>query len=187
MLVQGNERFVENKQLERDLVAQVKATAKWQYPYAVVLGCMDSRVPPEIVFDQGIGDIFSCRIAGNIVDNDSLGSMEFACKVAGAKLILVLGHTDCRAVISACDHVQLGHLTGLLQKVKPAIDITATEGERNSKNKAFVEGVSKNNVLLAVKTIRESPILKELIDKGELLIVGGMYDVDTGKVTVYEE
>lgn len=187
MLIQGNQRFLESKQVQRDLAGQVKATAKGQYPYAVVLGCMDSRVPPETVFDQGIGDIFSCRIAGNIVDQDFIGSMEYACKVVGAKMILVLGHTDCGAIKGACDHVELGALTGLLEKIKPPIDMTSTDGERNSHNKVFVEGVSKNNVLLGVKTIRESPILKELIDKGELLVVGGMYDVESGKVKIYEE
>ena len=188
MLMQGNERFVENKLLTRNLQEQVKQTSKGQYPFAVVLGCIDSRVSNEIIFDQGIGDIFSARIAGNITDEDLIGSMEFGCKITGAKLILVLGHSDCGAVKGACDNVELGNLTYLLQKIKPAVDMTKTDGERNSKNKSFVEAVSKNNVLLAVRTIKDkSPVLKDMVDKGELMIVGAMYDVQTGKVTVYED
>src|SRR6266508_2059983 len=129
MLMQGNERFVENKLLTRNLQEQVKQTSKGQYPFAVVLGCIDSRVSNEIIFDQGIGDIFSARIAGNITDEDLIGSMEFGCKITGAKLILVLGHSDCGAVKGACDNVELGNLTYLLQKIKPAVDMTKTDGE----------------------------------------------------------
>lgn len=187
MLIQGNERFLESQQLTRDLHGQVKATSKGQYPFAVVVGCMDSRVPEQVIFDQGLGDVFTLRVAGNIVDEDFLGSMEYGCKVVGAKLILVLGHTDCGAVKGACDNVELGNLTNLLEKLKPAVEMTASDGERNSHNKTFVNAVAKNNVLLAIRTIKEkSPILKDMADRGDIMIVGGMYDVQTGRVTIYE-
>jgi carbonic anhydrase len=188
VLKTGNARFVAGTPLHRDFPAQVKATASGQYPLAVVLSCLDSRQPIEIVLDQGIGDIFSARVAGNVLDDDILGSMEFACKVSGAKLIAVVGHSNCGAVKGAIDDVQLGNLTGLLAKIKPALDaIPAAVQPRTSKNYAFVDAVSETNVRLVMKEIREhSPILREMLDKGEIQLVGGMYDLATGKVQFYD-
>ena len=184
----GNARFVAGKPLHRDFPAQVKATASGQYPFAVVLSCLDSRQPVEIVFDQGIGDIFSARVAGNVLKYDILGSMEFACKVSGAKLIAVVGHSNCGAIKGAIDDVDLGNLTGLLTKIKPAIDaVPADVQPRTSKNYSFVDQVSEANVRLVMKEIPEhSPILREMIDKGEIKLVGGMYDLSTGKVQFYD-
>lgn len=184
----GNDRFVTDKPLHRDFPAQVKATAAGQYPFAVVLSCLDSRQPIEIVLDQGVGDIFSARVAGNVLNDDILGSMEFACKASGSKLIAVIGHSNCGAVKGAIDDVQLGNLTGLLTKIKPAIDAVPEDDQaRNSKNYKFVDEVSEANIKLVLKEIRErSPILREMIDKGEIGIVGGMYDLKTGKVQFYE-
>jgi carbonic anhydrase len=184
----GNARFVAGNPLHRDFQAQLKATAVGQYPFAVVLSCMDSRQPIEIVLDQGVGDIFSARIAGNVLDEDILGSMEFACKVAGSKLIAVIGHSNCGAIKGTIDDVELGNLTGLLIKIKPAIDaVPADVQPRNSKNSAFVDQVSEANVRLVMKEIRErSPILREMIDKGEIKLVGGMFDLSTGKVQLYD-
>ena len=160
-------------------------TATGQYPYAVVLGCIDSRVPPEIVFDQGIGDIFAPRIAGNFVNTDILGSMEFATAVAGSKLIVVLGHTSCGAVKGACDDVKLGNLTPMLENIMPAVHaVDEVIGERNSKNAKFVNDVAHMNVKLTIENILEqSPVMKELVDNGKLMVVGAMHDVETGKVT----
>lgn len=186
MLKDGNQRFVDAKPVSRNLLEQVKATAQKQYPYAVILSCIDSRVPAEIVFDQGIGDFFSVRLAGNITDVDVLGSMEFACKITGAKLIVVMGHSNCGAIKGAIDDAKLGNLTELLAKIKPAVDETKTDGERTSKNHEFVENVSKQNVLDVMKQIREkSPVLDEMIKNGEVKLVGGMYDLETGKVEFY--
>jgi len=184
----GNERFVMGAPLHRDFPAHIEATASGQYPIAVVLSCLDSRQPIEIVLDQGIGDIFSARIAGNVVNDDILGSMEFACKVSGAKLIAVIGHNNCGAVKGAIDNVELGNLTGLLDKIKPAIDaVPADVQPRTTKNAAFVDDVAEANVKLVIKEIRErSPILREMLDKGEIGIVGGMYDLNTGRVQFYE-
>ena len=174
------------KLISRDLSEQVKATAKAQYPYAVILSCIDSRVPPEIIFDQGIGDFFSIRLAGNVVNEDVLASMEFACKITGAKLILVLGHSDCGAIKGAIDDAKMDNLTALLDKIKPAVEKTKTDGERNSKNSDFVEDVSKQNVLDAMKMIREkSKVLDDMVKNGEIEIKGGMYDLETGKVEFY--
>lgn len=185
MLKEGNERFVKGKMAKRDLMQQVSQTAGGQYPHAVVLGCIDSRVPPELVFDQGIGDIFAPRIAGNFVNKDILGSMEFATKVAGSKVIVVLGHSSCGAVKGACDNVELGNLTHTLKNLMPAVHgVEEVVGERNSKNKAYVEDVSHLNVKLTVQNILEqSPIMKEMVDQGELMVVGAMHDVATGRVT----
>jgi carbonic anhydrase len=184
----GNARFVAGKPLVRNLPAQVKATASGQYPFAVVLSCLDSRQPIEIVLDQGIGDIFSARVAGNVLDDDILGSMEFACKVSGAKLIAVIGHSNCGAIKGAVDDVDLGNLTGLLAKIKPAIDMVPADVQpRTSKNYAFVNEVAEANVKLVMKEIRErSPILREMLDQGEIGLVGGMYDLSTGKVQFYK-
>ena len=185
-LIEGNQRFTSKKQIVRDLSLQVEQTSSGQYPFATVLSCIDSRVPAELVFDQGIGDIFSVRIAGNFVNTDILGSMEFACKLAGTKLILVLGHTACGAVKGACDHAELGNLTGMLSKLFPAVEaITSpTEpAERTSANIDFVNAVGTKNVELTIEKIRqESPVLAEMENNGEIQIVGGMYDLASGKV-----
>lgn len=188
ILLEGNQRFVNNLKVNRNLLQQVNETAEGQYPFAVILSCIDSRTSAELIFDQGLGDIFSIRIAGNILNEDIMGSMEFACKVAGSKLIVVLGHTNCGAVKGACDHVQLGHLTGLVNKITPAVDGISYNGERSSKNREFVELVAEKNVRQVTREIREkSPILRELMEQGEIGLVGGMYNVETGIVEFYEE
>ena len=185
----GNARFVSGHPLHRDMLEDVKTTAAGQYPIAVVLSCLDSRKPIEIVLDQGIGDIFSARIAGSVVNDDILGSMEFACKVSGAKLIVVMGHSNCGAVKGAIDNVELGNLTGLLDKIKPAISDVPDDGQpRTSKNLEFVDKVAEANVRLVMKQIPErSPILKEMIDSGQVGLVGGMYDLETGKVRFFNQ
>jgi carbonic anhydrase len=191
ILQEGNARFVKNLKAQRDLLAQVNATRDGQWPFATVLSCIDSRTSTELVFDQGLGDVFSIRIAGNIVNTDILGSMEFACKVAGSKLIVVLGHTKCGAVKGACDHVEMGNLTELLSKLQPAVyseSETTAADKRNSKNGKFVENVASLNVKRGVKNIIErSFILEEMLDKGEIGIVGAMYNIDTGKVEFYKD
>lgn len=191
ILQEGNARFIKNLKAQRDLLAQVNDTREGQWPFATVLSCIDSRTSTELVFDQGLGDVFSIRIAGNIVNTDILGSMEFACKVAGSKLIVVLGHTKCGAVKGACDHVEMGNLTELLSKLQPAVysesETTAVD-KRNSKNGKFVENVSALHVRRSVKNIIErSFILEEMLDKGEIGIVGAMYNIETGKVKFYED
>ena len=184
-LMEGNKRFTENKMYQRDYSAQIEKTSGGQWPQAVILGCIDSRVPVETVFDQGVGDIFTARVAGNFENTDILGSMEYSCKVAGSKLVLVLGHEACGAVKAACDHVELGNITHLLSNIQPAVKATKTDGERNSKNDSFVAGVVENNVKLTVDRIREkSPILKEMEENGEIKILGGVYSISTGKVTL---
>jgi carbonic anhydrase len=189
ILKDGNERFVNNLKVNRNLLQQVNETRDGQWPFAVVLSCIDSRTGAELVFDQGLGDIFSIRIAGNVVNDDIIGSMEFGCKVAGAKIIVVLGHSKCGAVKGACDSVQLGKLTGLLDKIQPAIEEEQeTKINRTSSNHDFVEHVAEINVHLNMKMILDkSPILKEMVDKGEIGLVGAMYDVAIGKVDFYEE
>ncbi len=189
ILKEGNERFVSNLKFNRNLLQQVNETRDGQWPFAVVLSCIDSRTSAEWVFDHGLGDIFRVRFAGYIVNEDILGSMEFACKVAGSKFIVVLGHTKCGAVKGACDHVELGNLTTLLAKLQPAVSCeTQTTLNRNSSNAVFVENVAKINVEEAVGEIQaKSPILKEMIDKGEIGICGAMYNVETGQVEFYEQ
>lgn len=189
VLRKGNERFVNNLKTNRNLLQQVNETSEGQHPLAIVLSCIDSRTSAELVFDQGLGDIFSCRIAGNVLNDDILGSMEFACKVAGAKAIVVLGHTKCGAVKGACDGVQLGNLTTLLDKIQLAIDLeTETYADRSSNNSVFVERVAELNVMLVKRQIMErSPLLSEMIAQSEVALVGGMYDVDSGAVTFYHE
>jgi len=184
-LKEGNARFVANRQASRDLMEQVRITGEGQYPFAVVLGCVDSRVSPELVFDQGIGDIFSARVAGNFVNTDILGSMEFACKVAGSKAIVVLGHTKCGAIMGACDNVQLGNLTGMLSNLLPAVDAVPAPPEGpTSQNAEFVQQVADKNVELTIEAIKkQSPVLNEMLENGEIAIVGAMYDVETGKVS----
>ncbi|NDV41948.1 carbonic anhydrase family protein [Flagellimonas sediminis] len=186
-LKEGNERFQNNLKANRNLLQQVNETKDGQFPFATILSCIDSRVSAELVFDQGLGDIFSIRIAGNFVNQDILGSMEFACKLAGTKLIVVLGHTSCGAVKGACDHARLGNLTSLINKIEPAVYATKEpkdEELRNSKNSDFVDAVAVKNVEMALENIRnQSVILKEMEQKGEIAIVGAMYDLSDGKVT----
>ncbi len=184
-LKEGNERFVRNDLTARDHSAQVRKSTKSQFPKAIVLSCVDSRVPVEDVFDRGIGDIFVARVAGNFVNDDILGSMEFACKVSGSKLIMVMGHEHCGAVKAAVDDVKLGNITSMLSKIKPAVDMVEYEGERTSKNQEFVHMASESNVRNTIMEIRkQSPILKEMEEKGEIKIIGGLYDMDDGKVTI---
>lgn len=189
LLKEGNKRFVNNLKVNRNLLQQANETSDGQHPFAVILSCIDSRTSAELIFDQGLGDIFSVRIAGNIINEDILGSMEFGCKVAGSKIIVVLGHTKCGAVKGACDHVEMGNLTALLTKIRPAVDDeNITTENRNSSNSVFVENVTTINVKRTVKSIMErSPILKEMIDSGQIGIVGGIHDIATGEVTFYPE
>jgi carbonic anhydrase len=189
VLRKGNERFVNNLKANRNLLQQVNETSDGQHPMAIVLSCIDSRTSAELIFDQGLGDIFSCRIAGNVLNDDILGSMEFACKVAGAKAIVVLGHTRCGAVKGACDGVRMGNLTSLLEKIEEAVELeTETLDERNSTNAEFVERVASLNVMLVKRQIMEwSPVLAEMVANSEIAIVGGMYDVESGAVSFYEE
>jgi len=184
ILKDGNKRFMNNNLTERDHSAMVRNAASGQYPKAVILSCLDSRIPVEDVFDRGIGDLFVGRVAGNFVNEDLLGSMEFGCKVSGAKLILVLGHKSCGAVKSAIDNIKLGNITAMLSKIKPAVDMSQDfQGDKTSKNEAFVEYVAKNNIKHTIETIKaKSPILKEMADKGEIKIVGAYYDINTGQV-----
>lgn len=185
-LKKGNERFRAGKMAPHDYLAQKRSSASGQYPAAVVLGCIDSRVPAELVFDAGIGDTFNARIAGNVVNDDLLGSMEFACAAAGAKLVLLLGHTACGAVKGAIDDVVLGNLTGLLARIKPAIPATKFDGEKSSKNAAYVDAVARTNVGLALENIRaRSSILADLEKKGSIGITGAMYDLSNGKVEFF--
>lgn len=186
ILKDGNKRFVNNLKANRNLLQQVNETAEGQFPFAVILSCIDSRTSAELCFDQGLGDIFSVRIAGNFVNQDILGSMEFACKVAGSKLVVVLGHTQCGAIKGACDHVELGNLTALLAKIQPAVDAVKMDGERSSKNAKFVQAVADKNVDLALEQIRaNSPILKEMEDKNEIAVVSAMYDLSSGEVVFH--
>jgi len=189
LLKEGNKRFVNNLKVNRNLLQQANETSDGQHPFAVILSCIDSRTSAELIFDQGLGDIFSVRIAGNIVNEDILGSMEFGCKVAGSKIIVVLGHTKCGAVRGACDHVEMGNLTALLTKIRPAVDDEMTTIEnRNSNNAEFVENVAAINVKRTVRSIMErSTILKEMIDKGQIGIIGGTHDISTGVVTFYPD
>jgi len=187
LLKEGNQRFVTRKMANRDLLDQVNDTASGQYPFATVLSCIDSRVSAELIFDQGVGDIFSARVAGNIVNEDLLGSIEFACKLAGTKVLVILGHTACGAVKGACDGAKLGNLTILLDKIMPAVNAISQPsdpGQRNSKNIDFVNDVAVKNVHMTIENTRNmSPVLKELEDNGDIKIVGAMYDINNGKVT----
>jgi carbonic anhydrase len=188
-LKEGNQRFVNNLKFNRNLLQQVNETRNGQWPFAVILSCIDSRTSAELIFDQGLGDVFSVRIAGNIANEDILGSMEFACKVAGSKLIMVLGHSKCGAVKGACDNVQMGNLTTLLSKLQPSVNNeTATKENRTAANAVFVENVAAINVKQTVSLIRQkSTILNEMIEKGEIGICGAMYDVEKGNVEFYED
>jgi carbonic anhydrase len=189
-LKEGNKRFQANHKADRNLKEQVADTSGGQYPFATILSCIDSRVSSELIFDQGIGDVFSARIAGNFVNDDILGSMEFACKLAGTKLIVVLGHTACGAVKGACDDVKLGKLTGMLEKIKPAVNSVSEPEDpslRNSSNIEFVNNVAEKNVHLTIDKIKaDSEVLDKMVQNNEINIVGGMYDVQSGAVTFYE-
>lgn len=189
-LKEGNQRFQNNLKANRNLLEQVNDTSDGQFPFATILSCIDSRVSAELVFDQGLGDIFSVRIAGNFVNEDILGSMEFACKLAGTKLIVVLGHTSCGAIKGACDDAKMGNLTKLIEKITPAVNAVTEPKEaslRNSKNSDFVDNVSKKNVELTIDRIHaESPILTEMEKNGEIKIIGAMYDINTGAVDFFE-
>lgn len=186
-LIRGNERFLSGNLNALEIEKRIANSAKGQYPKAAVLSCVDSRVPVELIFDQGIGDIFVARVAGNIIDEELVGSMEFAARLAGARLMFVLGHSSCGAIKAACDGAQLGHLTTVLARIQPAVD--AVKGfkpeERNSANKEFVEKVCEEHVRQTIATIREgSPVLAEMEASGQIRIVGGIYSLDTGKVTL---
>lgn len=189
LLKDGNKRFVNNLKVNRNLLQQANETSDGQHPFAVILSCIDSRTSAELIFDQGLGDIFSVRIAGNIINEDILGSMEFACKVAGAKIIVVLGHTKCGAVKGACDHIEMGNLTALLSKLQPAVYDEQTETQnRNSNNADFVEKVALINVKRSVTAIiQRSPILKEMIENGGVGIVGAIHDISNGEVSFVDE
>lgn len=190
-LKEGNERFVKNLKVNRNLLQQANETRDGQFPFAIILSCIDSRTSAELIFDQGLGDVFSVRIAGNIVNTDILGSLEFACKIAGSKLIVVLGHTKCGAIKGACDHAEMGNLTELLAKIQPSVYLekeTQDEDKRNSKNATFVENVADINVAQTVKAITSrSTILAEMLENGEIGIIGGKHDLATGKVEFFEE
>ena len=190
-LKEGNARFVNNLRVSRDLLQQANATRDGQWPFATIVSCIDSRTSAELIFDQGLGDIFSVRIAGNVINTDIIGSLEFACHVAGSKLIVVLGHSSCGAIKGACDHVELGNLTELLSKIQPAVyeeNQTPDPAQRNSKNAAFVENVADLNVRRSVRSIvNRSPILERLIAAGKVGIIGGKHDLASGEVSFFED
>lgn len=189
LLIKGNQRFVNNLKINRNLLQQANETSDGQHPFAVILSCIDSRTSVELIFDQGLGDVFSVRIAGTIMNEDILGSLEFGCKVAGAKIIVVLGHTKCGAVKGACDDIEMGNLTTLLKKIAPAVaaEKTVTEN-RTSLNSEFVEKVAAINVRKTVQAIMEgSPILSQMIENGACGIIGGNHDISTGEVSFYTD
>ncbi len=186
MIKDGNHRFVTNLKMNRNLLQQVNDTSDEQYPFAFILSCIDSRTSAELIFDQGLGDIFSCRIAGNILNEDILGSMEFACKVAGAKLVMVLGHSECGAIKGACNNVKMGNLTGLLKKIQVVVKRVSKMGQVNTKSQDFVELVSKENVKNVLNNIpKKSKIIRDLVKDKKIIIVGAMYDISSGKVDFY--
>ena len=188
-LKEGNMRFLKNLKADRDLLKQVNQTSEGQFPFAAILSCIDSRTSAELIFDQGLGDIFSIRIAGNILNKDILGSMEYACSIANSKIIVVLGHTKCGAITSACNNTRAGNLTAMLKKIKPAIKLEKSTGfNRNGDNIEFVNKVSRLNIDHSIQQIRrQSNILYQLEQKGKIMIVGAMYDIDTGAVTFFDE
>jgi carbonic anhydrase len=191
ILKEGNGRFVKNLKANRNLLQQANETREGQWPFAVILSCIDSRTSAELIFDQGLGDIFSIRIAGNIVNTDIIGSIEFACKIAGSKLIVVMGHTHCGAIKGACNHVEMGNLTELLSKIQPAVyqeTITTDVDKRNADNEIFVENVCTINVKRSVKTVVDrSYILEQMIEKGEVAIIGAKHNLESGSVEFFEE
>lgn len=187
LLLEGNSRYMKNELSARDYPAQIKNSTKGQHPEAIILSCIDSRVPVENIFDRGIGDLFVARVAGNFVNEDILGSMEYACKVSGSKLIMVLGHEHCGAVKSAVDDVKLGNITPMLAKIRPSVEAVEYDGDRTSKNPEFVHMVCETNVKHTIEQIRkDSPILKEMEDAGEIKIVGAVYDLDNGQVNLVD-
>ena len=188
ILKEGNKRFINNIKAHRNLLQQVNETSTGQFPFAAILSCIDSRTSAELIFDQGLGDIFSIRIAGNILNDDILGSMEFACKIAGSKLIVVLGHTNCGAIEGACNNIVLGHVTGLLDKIKPAIENEIeTKNDRNGKNITYLRNVTRNNVFITVNKIKEeSPILNDMEQQNQIKIIGGIHDIETGQVIFFD-
>lgn len=190
-LKEGNQRFVRNLKINRNLLQQANDTREGQWPFAVIVSCIDSRTSAELIFDQGLGDIFSVRIAGNVINTDIMGSLEFACRVAGSKLIVVLGHSNCGAIKGACDHLEMGNLTELLSKIQPAVyaeTLTTEPDKRNSKNPAFVENVAQLNVKRSVKTIiNRSYILEQMIEEGEIAIIGAKHDLETGLVAFLDD
>ena len=186
LIKDGNHRFVTNLKMNRNLLQQVNDTSDEQFPFAFILSCIDSRTSAELIFDQGLGDIFSCRIAGNILNEDILGSMEFACKVAGAKLVMVLGHSECGAIKGACNNVKMGNLTGLLKKIQVVVKRVSKMGQVNTKSQDFVELVSKENVKNVLNNIpKKSKIIRDLVKDKKIIIVGAMYDISSGKVDFY--
>lgn len=191
ILKEGNERFVSNLRVNRNLLQQANETRDGQFPFATIVSCIDSRTSAELIFDQGLGDIFSVRIAGNVINTDVVGSLEFACHLAGSRLIVVLGHTSCGAIKGACDHVEIGNLTELLSKIQPAVyeeNQTASPAQRNSKNHAFVENVADLNVRRSVRTIvNRSYILEHLIESGKVAIIGAKHDLSSGTVTFFDD
>ena len=184
LLKDGNERFLADRAVDRDFLRQIRLTSGGQFPMAVILGCIDSRVPHEIIFDKGVGDVFSARVAGNFVNTDILGSLEFATALAGARAIVVLGHTECGAVKGACDHVEMGNLTATLSNIAPAVyRVTEIDGPRTSANRDFVEAVAHANVEMTVQNIVDrSPIIRALVEEGRVVVIGAMHDVATGRV-----
>lgn len=188
LLKKGNQRFMQNLRFNRNLLQQVNETAEDHYPFASILSCIDSRTTAELIFDQGLGDIFSIRIAGNIVNDDIIGSLEYACKIAGSKLIVVLGHTNCGAIKGACDNAQLGRLTQLLDKIKPAVEQeTSFKEGRSGKNLPYVNEVAKINVTNSIQMIlQESSIIRELVAQKTIKVIGGLYDVVSGEVSFFE-
>jgi len=183
ILKEGNKRFVNKRLTDRDLMEQVVGTSSGQFPFAVVISCIDSRVPPEIIFDLDLGDVLSIRVAGNVINNDVLGSLEFACKIAGVKLIVVMGHTNCGAVKGACNNVELGNLTSLLDKIKPAIDLVQQQNGTLSSDDDIQDQVARINVSLSIDTILNgSTILREMINSNAIRCAEGMYSVETGEV-----
>ena len=186
MLKDGNHRFVTNLKMNRNLLQQVNDTSDEQYPFALILSCIDSRTSAELIFDQGLGDIFSCRIAGNILNEDILGSMEFACKVAGAKLIMVLGHSECGAIKGACNNVKMGNLTGLLKKIRVVVKEFSKDKQVNQQSSDFIDLISKENVKNVLKNIpKKSKIIRDLVKNKKIIIVGAMYDISSGIVNFY--
>lgn len=188
ILKNGNSRFINNLKINRNLLQQVNDTKEGQHPFAVILSCIDSRTPSELVFDQGLGDICSVRIAGNVINEDILGSLEFACKMAGAKIIVVLGHSKCDAIWGACNNTRMGHFTQLLQKLKPSVELTARQSDSMDVDAAFLDAVAENHVHLSLNYILErSAILREMVHTGELGIVGAFYDIESGEVRFNEK
>jgi carbonic anhydrase len=187
-LKEGNARFVNNLRYNRNLLQQVNETSSAQFPFAIILSCIDSRTSAELIFDQGLGDIFSVRIAGNVLNDDILGSMEFACEISRSKLIVVLGHSNCGAIIGACQNIQMGHLTNLLEKIQPSVEKVSSEGKTQSCKPEFVEEVAKENVLFHMdELLRKSSILRKLFKTGKIGVAGGMYSVETGEVEFLRE